>query len=509
MKAAAPLILALAVLLAAGAMPAFAATSTLVPDADTYVSAAAPATNFGSIARLRVDAAPPKSSYLRFNVRGVSGRVTRATLTLVPASDLRSGFRVRSLADVSWRERSLTYRSAPRPGRLLGSTGAVRSRVPVSIDVTKAVRGSGSVGFVLVSRSSKALAFFSREPADKADRRAHRLGPHPPTLTVVSSGAPAQVPQGGDDQPPPGPQQQAPLGPGPDGTPAPGSVSVAAAGDIACDPSNSNFNNGLGQNNACMQQATANLIDAGRFSAVIALGDNQYYCGGLSAFQQSYDLSWGAFKAMTHPAAGNHEFLTSGGTGCDATNTGASGYFNYFGSAAGSPGQGYYSWDLGAWHFIALNSNCSDAGGCNTSSPQGKWLANDLATHQNACTLAYWHIPLYSSGGRANQNSQSLWTQLYNAGADVVLSGHDHIYERFAPQDANGNLDAARGLPEFIVGTGGANHTSLVAIAPNSVIQNANTFGILELTLNPTSYDWRFVPIAGSTFSDAGSGSCH
>jgi hypothetical protein len=413
---------------------------------------------------------------------------------------------VSSLGDVSWRERSLTYRDAPRPGKLLGTTGAVKARVPVSIAVRKAVKGNGHVAFVLSSRSSKALALFSREPADKADRRAHRVGPHPPTLTVVTAGAPGQ-PQSGDGVPTPG----GPLGgpPNSPGTPSDGAVRIAAAGDIACDPANSSFNVGLGKGNACMQQATANLIDGKGFAAVLALGDNQYYCGGLGAFQQSYDLSWGAFKAITHPAVGNHEYLTSGGTGCDTANTGAAGYFDYFGSAAGNVGQGFYSWDLGAWHFIALNSNCSDAGGCSTSSAQGQWLAADLAAHQNTCTLAYWHIPLYSSGGRANKNSQSLWTQLYNAGADVVLSGHDHIYERFAPQDASGNLDTARGLREFIVGTGGANHTSLATIAPNSEIQNPTTFGILELTLNPTSYDWRFVPIAGSTFTDAGSAGCH
>jgi acid phosphatase type 7 len=525
MKAHAARIVALVVLLALGAARADAATSTFVSDADTYVSSVDPATNYGSTARLRVDGAPVKRSYLRFDVRGIAGRVTRATLTLVPASDLRSGFRVSSLSDVSWRERSLTYRSAPPAGHLLGSTGPVRSRVRISIDVSSAVKGNGRVGFVLTSRATRALALFSREPASNAGRRAHRLGPYPPRLTVVSSGAPGQAPQAGTE-PPDSPQQQLSLtaaggGSGAPGTgppenppPVPGAaVTIAAAGDIACDPANSNFNNGLGKNNACMQQATADLIGGKDFSAVIALGDNQYYCGGLSAFQQSYDLSWGAFKSITHPAVGNHEYLTAGGTsaatGCDASNTGAAGYFNYFGSAAGNAGEGFYSWDVGTWHMVALNSNCSDAGGCNSSSAQGKWLAADLAAHQNDCTLAYWHIPLYSSGGRANKNMQSVWTQLYNAGADVVLTGHDHIYERFAPQDASAGLDTARGLREFIVGTGGANHTSLVTIAANSEIQNASTYGILELTLNPTSYDWRFVPIAGSSFSDAGTGDCH
>ncbi len=176
---------------------------------------------------------------------------------------------------------------------------------------------------------------------------------------------------------------------------------IAAAGDIACDPSDANFANGSGNSNACRQKYTSDLLVNAGLSAVLDLGDNQYYCGGYQAFLQSYDLSWGRLKSITHPSVGNHEYLTSGGTGCDTTNAGAAGYFNYFGSAAGTPGQGYYSYDVGTWHVIALNSNCTDAGGCGSSSPQYKWLQSDLAAHTNFCTLAYWHIPLFSSGGRA------------------------------------------------------------------------------------------------------------
>jgi hypothetical protein len=165
---------------------------------------------------------------------------------------------------------------------------------------------------------------------------------------------------------------------------------------------------------------------------------------------------------------------------------------------------------VGTWHVIALNSNCSNAGGCSPTTPQGRWLAADLAAHPNACTLAYWHIPLFSSGGRAASNSSTMWTALYNAGADVVLNGHDHIYERFAPQTAAGVRDDARGLREFIVGTGGANHTTLVGVAPNSEVRNDNTFGILKLTLHANSYDWQFVPAPGTgTFTDSGSQACH
>jgi hypothetical protein len=289
---------------------------------------------------------------------------------------------------------------------------------------------------------------------------------------------------------------------------ATGDPVIAAAGDIACDPTNANFRGGAGSSNACRQRYVSDLLVGAGLAAVLPLGDNQYYCGGLPAFQQSYDPSWGRVLGITRPAVGNHEYLTDGGTGCDPSNAGASGYFNYFGARAGTPGQGYYSYDIGSWHIVALNSNCSDAGGCSASSPQGQWLANDLATHSNTCTLAYWHIPLFSSGGRANQNSRSFWQALYAAGADVVLNGHDHIYERFAAQNPSGQRDDSRGLREFIVGTGGANHTSIATVAANSEVRDTSTYGVLKLVLHPGSYDWQFVPEAGGTFTDAGTASC-
>ena len=284
---------------------------------------------------------------------------------------------------------------------------------------------------------------------------------------------------------------------------------IAAAGDIACDPTNASFNGGQGSSSNCRQKYTSDLLVNAGLSALLDLGDNQYYCAGYQAFLQSYDLSWGRLKSITHPSVGNHEYLTSGGTGCDSTNAGAAGYFNYFGSAAGTPGQGYYSFDVGTWHIIALNSNCTDAGGCSSSSPQYKWLQADLAAHTNFCTLAYWHIPLFSSGGHAAANSQSFWQLLYNNDADLILNGHDHIYERFAPQSPSGVLDTARGIRELIIGTGGADHTSIATIAANSELRNASTYGALKLTLHPTSYDWQFVPEAGKTFTDSGTGACH
>jgi hypothetical protein len=280
---------------------------------------------------------------------------------------------------------------------------------------------------------------------------------------------------------------------------------IAAAGDIACDPSSSSFNGGNGTSSACRQKYTSDLLVNAGYAAVLPLGDNQNYCGGYQAFLQAYDPTWGRVKSITHPIVGNHEYLTSGGTDCAS---GAAGYFNYFGAAAGNPGQGYYSYNIGAWHLIALNSNCGDAGGCSPSSPQGQWLQADLAANGTLCTLAYWHIPVFSSGGRAASNMQALWKVLYNNGVELVMHGHDHIYERFAPQTADGILDPVRGIRSFIVGTGGNNHTSIVSIAANSEVRDNTTFGVLKLTLHPTSYDWVFVPEAGKTFSDSGSAAC-
>jgi acid phosphatase type 7 len=156
-----------------------------------------------------------------------------------------------------------------------------------------------------------------------------------------------------------------------------------------------------------------------------------------------------------------------------------------------------------------LNSNCPQAGGCAPGTPQHTWLQADLAANPVACTLAYWHIPLWSSGGRAAQNTATLVQRLYSAGVEVVLSGHDHIYERFAPQNASGGLDLVNGVRAFVVGTGGANHTTIPGISANSEVRNADTFGVLRLTLHPGSYDWRFVPEAGKTFTDSGSAACH
>jgi hypothetical protein len=285
---------------------------------------------------------------------------------------------------------------------------------------------------------------------------------------------------------------------------------VFAAGDIACDPRNTSFNGGLGSATRCRHKYTSDLIVKAGASAVLLLGDNQYHCGAYRAWLRSYDPTWGRFKAITRPAIGNHEYLTHGTPDCEGEDGRAPGYFRYFGPAAGDPRKGYYSYDIGAWHLIVLNSQCGEVGGCGPTSFQGQWLAQDLALHANRCTLAYWHIPLFSSGGRASDNTRPFWDLLHAAGADLVLTGHDHLYERFAKQRPDGTRDPARGLRQFVVGTGGANHTRIPgAIQRNSQVREESTFGVLRLTLRPASYDWKFVPEAGKTFTDAGTTRCH
>jgi calcineurin-like phosphoesterase family protein len=275
---------------------------------------------------------------------------------------------------------------------------------------------------------------------------------------------------------------------------------VAAAGDIACDPADPSYNGGAGTATACRMAATSDLLAGGGLDAVLLLGDNQYESGTLAAYQASFGPTWGRFKAITRPAVGNHEYQTSG----------AAGYFAYFGAAAGDPAQGWYSFDLGAWHLVALNSNCAAVGGCGPGSAQERWLAADLAAHAGRCTLAFWHHPRFSSGPHGSDAATAaFWDDLYAAGADLVLVGHEHVYERFAPQAPSGAADPVRGLRQITVGTGGKNHTGFPSLAANSEARNADTFGVLELTLRPDGYEWRFRPEAGKSFTDAGKTLCH
>jgi calcineurin-like phosphoesterase family protein len=243
-------------------------------------------------------------------------------------------------------------------------------------------------------------------------------------------------------------------------------------------------------------EATARLLD-NIPGTVFTVGDNAY----LSSKRirnpfPCYAASWGRHKNRTRPVPGNHEY--------DGNYLGD--YFDYFGEAAGGRDKGYYSYDLGKWHIIALNSMIETG----PSSTQGRWLRGDLEKNQRLCTLAYFHHPRFSSGpSPTNRNAVQLWEALSRAGIDVVVSGHDHIYERFAPMTADGVRDERTGTRQFVVGTGGASHYKLGRTANGSEVRNNSTFGVLKLTLRERGYDWRFVPVRGRRFSDAGSGPCH
>jgi hypothetical protein len=300
---------------------------------------------------------------------------------------------------------------------------------------------------------------------------------------------------------PPAPPAPAPA-PAPTPPPAPAGPTavIAAAGDIACSPADLNFNGGRGVAGFCQQRATGSLMNALGPAAVLGLGDMQYESGSAADFRAVYRPTWGALDPKMFPVPGNHDYLTAG----------AAGFFSYFGARAGPRGRGYYSFDVGTWHIVALNSNCQFVP-CATGSAQDSWLRADLAAHANACTLAFFHHPLFSSGhGVGEEPVTPLWDALYAAGADLVVVGHSHNYERFAPQTPAGAVDAARGIREFVVGTGGQDLQPFqLGVAPNSEARSQSAFGVLQLTLRPTGYDWRFVPIAGAGFSDAGTAGCH
>ncbi len=247
-------------------------------------------------------------------------------------------------------------------------------------------------------------------------------------------------------------------------------------------------------------QATARLLDnvlaaAGTAGTVFTAGDNIFLFGTAAEYHICYDPAWGRFKDRTYPTPGNHEYETPG----------AGPYYAYFGVRAGPLRKGYYSYNLGAWHIIAINSNFVSPEG----SDQERWLRADLAANKAACILAYWHYPLFSSGIHGNDpQMRAIWRDLYAFGASIVINGHDHDYERFAPQTPDGQPDPVRGIREFVVGTGGGGLRDFGAIQPNSEKRGSHTWGVLKLTLHPTGYDWEFVPVDDQTFRDSGSAAC-
>ena len=441
----------------ATAPSASAATVTLVPTADTRVQSNAASTNYGTSSTLGVDASEVQQTFMKFTITGVSGTITNAKLRLhtknASGANSTSGGTWKLMSNTTWSETGVTYNNRPAiDGATLGSIGAVAINTWYEIDVTGKIPASGVISIGGLSTSSDGADFDSRETSLD------------PQLVITT-----------DTNPTPTPTSTTP--------PPSGDPILVGAGDI------SNSGNG--------DTLTANIINALPSSAtVFAAGDNAYNSGTLSEYNTYYNPTWGQFKSRTIPAPGNHEYNTSG----------ASGYFDYFGALAGPNRNGWFSKDVGNWHFISLNSEVNTAAG----SPQEQWLRADLAANTKACTVAMWHSPLFTSGSHSpDAGVRPLFQALYDYNADLVLTGHNHNYERFAPMKPDGTLDPVRGIREFVAGMGGAGHYNFTMNAPNSEARNSDTFGVLKLTLHSNSYDWQFLPEAGKTYTDSGTTSCH
>ncbi len=298
----------------------------------------------------------------------------------------------------------------------------------------------------------------------------------------------------------------------PDWQPATGDPVIAAAGDIACEPAPRTFAPGAPMPARCAQYATSDLLLRRDLDAVLAVGDLQNDGTPAQNFARSFVPSWGRLKNLLRPITGNHEYLDPN----------ANFYFDYFDGVGqqtgpvGVRGQGWYSFDIGAWHVVALSSECADprvdptGAGCAPGSPQEQWLRADLAAHPARCTLAMWHHPMFTSGTNAGRPQlEPLWRALYDFGVELVLNGHTHGYERYEPMDPLGGPDPARGVREIIVATGGASHGVYATPQPPSVIRDNTSFGALELHLHAASYSWSFLPVTPGGFTDSGSATCH
>jgi acid phosphatase type 7 len=456
---------------------------TISPAGDAYVAVGQPTHGYGPT--LRAGGRQRARTYLVFALGALRGKVTHAVLRLHPSTGSRVGIQVQPVKGLTWKAQLPSGKPALQPpAKTVPTLTANQWR---NIDVTKLARSATTLALAITSRAQDEITLASSES-----------GSFGPELIVHARTRTAAF------------QKRIKVAKG--STPV-----IAAAGDISCDPRAKFFNAAKGTGNACTMGATAKLIQDLRPTAVLVLGDSQYEDGSLAKFQTSYQRTWGPLKPITHPAVGNHEYVTPNATG----------YYRYFGAAAGAPQQGWYSFNIGSWHLISLNSECGYIGGCGKDSPQETWLKADLENHKAHCTLAYWHEPRFSSGQHGdNQLMATIFNDLVAAKADIVLSGHNHDYERFdpigrTPQGPGGaggaksfqppNLDPS-GIREFIVGTGGRDHKRFRAPPLNGErARNDDTYGVLELKLGRGTYSWSFVPVGGrgGVFRDSGSGRCH
>lgn len=475
-------------------------TVTANASKDTFVDSANPSINYGNLTTLQIDNAPSiKRALLRFQISEIpeGASVSSSTLRLFVANaSAQAGSLYR--VEGSWEEATIIWDNAPVVGvKIADFPGSATVGTWVEADLKSVISGNGTFDFYITSSASDAVYYNSRE-----------AGSNLPTLTIAwSVVAPTPIPS-----PPP----QDPV--------------IVAVGDIAC-----GAESGSAQ---CKQMQTSDLALQINPNAVLTLGDTQYEFGQYSNFINFYDPSWGRVKDKNYPAVGNHEYGDSVGSkdiapDCDVLIPGdpssyACGYFDYFNGKgnfsgrAGDRGKGYYAFDVGRWRLYAINSNCERGGapGCTTGSSQEQWLRNDLAVNPRECAAMFMHHPFTTSDKRAFDTDalKPIWQAFYDAGGDLALVGHSHFYERFAMIDPNKQPDSTFGIRQIIVGTGGRNvydpdndndPTNGIQLEANSEIYNGKTFGVLKLTLHPTSYDWGFVPIAGQSFQDTGRESCH
>ena len=464
----------------AGSTPTTAATPTsptisvapgqlaVAASEDTFVNSGQPEEINGFEDVLEIENDPPenKQALIRFVVGEIPEGETlqSVSMRLFVIADTEEAVTIHGV-EGPWTQAEATGANAPTvgaqiaivpPGTAEGST--------VDVDLTSVVQGPGTYDFYLTMASDDSAEFAALESGANAP------------LIILDWGSAEAAATESESEPV---TQLA-------GTP----VILAGAGDISDCGNDGDI-------------VTAELIDgvvAQDPSAVVfTAGDNVYSSGTAEEFAECYDPTWGRHKDRTRPAPGNHDYNTS-----DAT-----GYFGYFGEAAGQPGEGYYSYEAGDWQVLVLNSNCGDIP-CYAGSPQEQWLRQELEASDAACTLAYWHHPLFSSGDHGGVAEVSaLFTALHEGDADLVVNGHDHNYERFAPQDPDGTHDPVEGIRQFVAGTGGTGNRSFDVVAANSEARYTDSFGILKLALYADGYEWDFIPEAGSTFVDVGVGKCH
>lgn len=449
---------------------------TMNPVADAYVDSANPSTNYGTLASLRTDGSPVVRSYVRFSVSGLTAAITKATLRLYANSSLIGGNSVQAVANNTWSETTINYGNAPALGAVLGTTGNLTAGTWVSVDVTPYVTGNGTFSFAISSSNATAESLASRESANKPQLVLSAGGVPPlPTATKAATSTP---PPASTATPPPSTVTPPP----PTATPSSSDPFIFFTGD-----SRSGCTSAAGQ--------VVSLIQKYGSSVPVLFNGDATDSGAYSQFTSCFDTTYGKIKSQLKPVPGNHEYMTSG----------ASGYYQYFGAQAGPSGKGYYSYNVGTWHLVNLNSEID----ISATSAQLAWLKSDLAANPTRCSLAIWHRPRFSSGNHGNNtDTGTLFQALYDANGEIVMGGHDHDYERFAPQNPSGAADAARGIRQWVVGTAGTAFYSFATIRANSEFRNNTNYGALKLTLHPASYDWQFLNTSGSVI-DSGSTACH